>query len=60
MTAATHYGVYKSEVTGLALGKTAAALSFNAEHKRKWQLFAQLEQNVMDRYLEWVQEHGEK
>lgn len=53
------YEIYKSEVTGEALFQLAAKLSFNADHKHKWQVLAQLETQTKERYLDYTQKAGQ-
>lgn len=48
------YAIYQSEVMGEALFATAARLSRNATHKRKWRTLCLLESQTRKKYLEYV------
>lgn len=50
--------IHESEVYGRAVFDTAAKLSRNPERKQKWLTLRALEQNILNRYLEYMRETG--
>jgi hypothetical protein len=51
--------IHESEVYGRAVFDTAAQLTRNKERKEKWLVLKALEQQTLDRYLEYMQESGQ-
>lgn len=51
--------IHESEVYGLAVFDTAAKLTGNAERKQKWLALRALEEQTLNRYLEYMQGSGE-
>ncbi|MEO6698219.1 MAG: hypothetical protein ABIM24_02415 [Paraperlucidibaca sp.] len=51
--------IHESEVYGLAVFDTAAQLTRNIEQKEKWLALKALEQQTLNRYLEYMQESGQ-
>ncbi|MGM0564937.1 MAG: hypothetical protein ACQES2_11445 [Pseudomonadota bacterium] len=47
--------IHESEVYGLAVFDTAARLTRNPERKKKWLALKALEQQTLDRYLDYMQ-----
>lgn len=48
--------IHESEVFGLASFETAARFSRNAERKEKWLVLAALEEQTLQRYLDYMRE----
>ncbi len=46
--------IHESEVYGIALFETAARLSKNAQHKKKWLTLKALEETTLERYLAYM------
>lgn len=51
--------IHESEVYGLAVFDTAAQLTRNKERKQKWLALKALEEQTLNRYLEYMHESGQ-
>lgn len=51
--------IHESEVYGFAVFETAAKLTLNKERKQKWLLLKDLEEQTLNRYLEYMQASGQ-
>ena len=52
--------IHESEVYGAAVFETAARVTRNAEHKQKWLALKALEDQTLQRYLDYMNETGQK
>lgn len=52
--------IHESEVYGTAVFDTAAQLTLNQDHKQKWLALKALEVQTLNRYLEYMQQTGQK
>jgi hypothetical protein len=51
--------IHDSEIYGLALFKTAAAVTINPEKKAKWLVLAELEKKTLNRYLDYMKKSNQ-